>query len=240
MAVVADAGELECLDFGRDTDPAQFNKSTKTVNAGVGENLTAEETSYKECLPSDYGDKLFPQIACHFLATGAGAKAVIDRERRIAWANSAATALLKTPLPVTIGNGFLAFEAGVSACHEWLGRVGPQPLRHFVCGASVGSWVVINAYSRQLDGSEVVLAEFTLSHPPLRARTSGMSAQFGLTPAECDIIDALVRLEGPNEIAVRMGVSINTVRTHIRRLFGKLSVNSQVQLIRIATAFSAG
>ncbi|KHK93338.1 hypothetical protein LK12_03280 [Novosphingobium malaysiense] len=190
----------------------------------------------------EWGEGIFPQIAHGFLGSGLRARLVVNDERQVLWASEVALALLEPQFPVVIADGALCFERANDpvACQEWLHSVGRKPSRFLVSGAQEDWWVVMNAWRGRLHADTAIYAEFILSHPPYRSSTSGMSKQFGLTPAECDVIDALVRLETPTKIADRLGVSINTVRTHIRRLYGKLGVNTQVQLIRIATAFSAG
>lgn len=246
MTVVADTADLACPNSEWDESPS--HSPTKTIHSPDKEIRQAKRSLQPSFGNTAFdteqamlGDPTYLQIATDFLA-GGRPKVVIDRERRVLCANHAATTLLRMPLPVSIRKGVLAFDGANDplTCHEWLGRAVPRPQRFLVVGSEPSLWVVLQAYSRRLNGEELVVTEFILSQPPLRAADNGMSVQFGLTPAECEVIDALVRLEGPSEIAARLGVSINTVRTHMRRLFAKLAVNSQVQLVRIAAAFGAG
>lgn len=248
MAVIAGTDEPGCLTSGQSAEASVFCSGARngcSVGEEAGPNDTpAVRSGEKAIAPaeSDIKDETLTRIAWDFLGTDTRARVVIDRERRVLWASETATAMLRAPQPVVLRNGYLAFE-GVNdstTCQEWLGQAGTSRQSFLICGSEGGAWAVISAQARQWDGEDVVLAEFILSHPPLTAASSGMAKQFGLTRAECEVIDALVRLEGPADIAVRLGVSINTVCTHIRRLFCKLSINSQVQLVRIAAAFSAG
>ncbi len=249
MAVIADTGESGCLASdpgvgasGASSRAAKRFSSGEEIAAGGKADRVGPRENVFASTRAEPGRDMFMRIGHDWLVSGVRARVIVDRERRLLWANDAATAMLRAPQPVVLRNGVLAFEGvnDIAACHEWLGRAGPEPQRFFVCGADGGSWAVVVAQAHQWEGDDVFLAEFILSHPSLTASSSGMAAQFGLTPAECDVIDALVRLEGPAEIALRLGISINTVRTHIRRLFGKLSINSQVQLVRLAAAFSGG
>lgn len=56
--------------------------------------------------------------------------------------------------------------------------------------------------------------------------TNGGGNEYGLTPRECDILrlmaDGLVK----KEIAVGLGISVNTVSTHLQRVYEKLHVNT--------------
>lgn len=53
---------------------------------------------------------------------------------------------------------------------------------------------------------------------------------FGLTPAEAAIVRGLVSGRGAEQLAVDHGVGLETVRTHIRRVYDKLGVSSREQL----------
>lgn len=63
-------------------------------------------------------------------------------------------------------------------------------------------------------------------------RTAALArALYGLTSAEAAVIGDLVAGLGPQAIADRRGTSVTTVRTHIRRIFEKAGVNSQIELV---------
>ena len=55
-----------------------------------------------------------------------------------------------------------------------------------------------------------------------------------LTPREQEVLAALVNGESVKSIARDMGVSVPTVRTHIRSVFDKLDVNSQRAAVTLA------
>ena len=56
---------------------------------------------------------------------------------------------------------------------------------------------------------------------------------YGLTRAEARIAALLVNRGAVTSIAAEIGVSANTIRTHLKRVFGKLGVRSQLELIRV-------
>ena len=71
---------------------------------------------------------------------------------------------------------------------------------------------------------------------PLRqGRTSdeGLRVMFGLTPAECRVALLLGDGHAPKDIASMAGVSVDTVRSQIKSIFGKTGVNRQGDLIRL-------
>lgn len=61
-------------------------------------------------------------------------------------------------------------------------------------------------------------------------------ALYGLTPAEAAVAAKLVAGFGPQAVAERTGVSVGTVRTHIRRIFEKARVSSQLELVAAISA----
>jgi len=56
---------------------------------------------------------------------------------------------------------------------------------------------------------------------------------FGLTPAECRVALLLGVGHSPQEIAQTIGVSFETVRSHIKSIFSKTNVKRQGELIRL-------
>ncbi len=59
-------------------------------------------------------------------------------------------------------------------------------------------------------------------------------AELGITPREIDILEAIAAGLSNREIAERLCVSENTVKTHAARLFDKLSAKRRTQAIQLA------
>jgi len=72
------------------------------------------------------------------------------------------------------------------------------------------------------------------SDPTPFTRNEAAIRSLGLTPRELDVLEALVGGESNKTMARDLGVSPNTVKTHLARLFGKLDVTSRVQAIETA------
>ncbi len=53
----------------------------------------------------------------------------------------------------------------------------------------------------------------------------------GLTPRECQILEHLASGQSNKELARLLGISPNTVKTHIARLYAKLEVRNRVEAI---------
>ena len=63
-----------------------------------------------------------------------------------------------------------------------------------------------------------------------------LAEAFGLTPAECRLLQMLLQGSGLTEAASRLGNSVNTAKTHLRALFDKLECSRQADLISIVTS----
>jgi ATP/maltotriose-dependent transcriptional regulator MalT len=58
--------------------------------------------------------------------------------------------------------------------------------------------------------------------------------QLGITPRELEILETMTAGFSTREIAERLFVSENTVKTHTARLFGKLSAKRRTQAVQRA------
>jgi DNA-binding CsgD family transcriptional regulator len=66
------------------------------------------------------------------------------------------------------------------------------------------------------------------------ARNEAAIRSLGLSPRECEILELLASGESNKELARRLGISPNTVKTHVAKLYEKLEVQKRVQAIEKA------
>jgi DNA-binding CsgD family transcriptional regulator len=62
------------------------------------------------------------------------------------------------------------------------------------------------------------------------ARPRGKTGWGALTPAELKIVDLIANGATNREVAEQLNLSTNTVKTHVRKAFAKLAINSRSQL----------
>jgi DNA-binding CsgD family transcriptional regulator len=77
-------------------------------------------------------------------------------------------------------------------------------------------------------------------HPAALQRPTLVEAvvtRFRLTPAEVRVLFALIEIGGVPDVAQVLGVSEETVKTHLKRLFAKTRTNRQVDLVRMVAEF---
>lgn len=72
----------------------------------------------------------------------------------------------------------------------------------------------------------------SLAHP--RSEAGGREAQNPLTPREQEVLEQMVLGLGNNEIAERLFLSLDTVKTHVRNLMGKLKARHRTQAVIVA------
>lgn len=65
-------------------------------------------------------------------------------------------------------------------------------------------------------------------------RNAAAARSLGLSPRELDILDRLAAGESNKEIARRLGISPNTVKTHVARVYDKLAVQRRIQAVEKA------
>ena len=123
-----------------------------------------------------------------------------------------------------------AFEAGASG---YLTKTSaPQEIELAVREVLKGQLFVSSAVTRGV----IAAAVKGFTAPLLKKRPA---AGENLTPRELDILRLVGQGLGNKAIALRLGVSVTTVRTHLHRLYEKLRTASRVELALIAQAGGA-
>jgi DNA-binding CsgD family transcriptional regulator len=67
-----------------------------------------------------------------------------------------------------------------------------------------------------------------------RASSEALRRRFGLTPAEAAFLAEIVKGDGIQAAADRLGVSLATARTHLRHVFDKTGTQRQAELVGLA------
>jgi DNA-binding CsgD family transcriptional regulator len=69
---------------------------------------------------------------------------------------------------------------------------------------------------------------------PERGRRSSsdlLASRWGLTPAECDVAERLAAGADLDRIAAELGITLHTVRGHLKHVFSKAGVHRQAELV---------
>ena len=177
-------------------------------------------------------------------------------------ANAAARDLLARDTPLTVRDGRLASPVrGVArAVHEALARCARGDGADAVAGRGFGIPARVEPDretgrrgSAELFALHVLpLGRGGVRRPPVRGAVAALfvatprarsgraddlvAALYGLTPAEARVFALVADGRAPAEAAAVLGIAPSTLRTHLLRVFDKLGVHRQGDLVRLAAA----
>ncbi len=188
---------------------------------------------------AEYTATLDSLAAGMFLLTGKG---------EIAHANSAGEAMLAAGSPLKnnrgrveliVGSADRLLRAALAKGSEdvALGNKGMSiPLRGSNGADYIAHMLPLNAARQQSIDAERAAA-FVLfvkqNNPGERAAISAFAERFGLTPKETRVLQTVVEVGGVPLAADVLGISPETVRTHVTRIFDKSGVRRQADLMRL-------
>lgn len=178
-----------------------------------------------------------------------GALAIVDAEARLLFADAAAESLFGSP-----GAGWF-FEGAVSFDDE----VATHALRDLVAacaspGGRGGGSVTVRRPGKRSATVEVMpyyaearvvsrldvtgrrpaaILTITDQQAAHDGRALELQQRFGLTPAESVLALEILRGDGREAAAGRLGISVSTARTHLSRIYEKTGVNRQAELVRL-------
>jgi NarL family two-component system response regulator LiaR len=95
--------------------------------------------------------------------------------------------------------------------------------------ASVGIWLGQRLTRRT---ETIMVREVVVEAPASFVRDQGRVASLGITPRELEILELIAAGLSNKEIAARVYVSENTVKTHSSRVFDKLGARRRTQAVQ--------
>nr|WP_166179268.1 helix-turn-helix transcriptional regulator [Altererythrobacter segetis] len=186
-------------------------------------------------------DECRVEFAAAFEAFDPRPKIVVDYDQCVLWCCDDAPRLLDGPMPLCIRKGKLIVDDDElrSEFVEFLHNVGPDVQRKLIRGKAKRHWAVLRAWKpAHWDRAVCVLASPSL---PLRDIVAcGLAAELKLTNAEIRVLKEFAELNSPKQIARDLGVSLSTVRSHLKQIHAKASVTTSLQLLRLTHTFCSG
>jgi DNA-binding CsgD family transcriptional regulator len=133
---------------------------------------------------------------------------------------------------ISMLNNQLCLGRWTSELGHLLARARVRPEGTCVPAADSGGHLILCARLLGLDETHSIFGltlrrtdEFTREQP------MGVAEAFKLTAAEAKVLQSLCQGDTAQEAAQRTGVSVETIRTHIRRIYQKVGVNSREALL---------
>jgi len=96
--------------------------------------------------------------------------------------------------------------------------------------ASVGIWLGLKLTKTK---ETVVVREVMVPAPVDFVRDQGKLSALGITPRELEVLELIAQGLSNREIADRVFVSENTVKTHLSRVFDKLGAHRRTQAVQL-------
>ncbi|HEV8123332.1 MAG TPA: response regulator transcription factor [Gemmatimonadales bacterium] len=96
--------------------------------------------------------------------------------------------------------------------------------------AGLGIWLGLKLTRRT---ETVVVREVMVAAPAAFVRDQGKLESLGITPRELEILELIAEGLSNKEIAARVFVSENTVKTHSSRVFDKLGARRRTQAVQL-------
>lgn len=175
----------------------------------------------------------------------------VSKDGQVIWLNASAQSRLKSFSGLTISNGILRASKpswnddlmkAITGAHnltsfghynraksEGGGEVGfPVVLGENDNGALLMCWVKV------ADGRVYILFD---ADRDLSKQIEIAQAVYSLSAAQSEVIGYIAGGMDISQVAIELGVTKNTIRTHLRRVYEKTNVGSQIELLRLLISF---
>jgi DNA-binding CsgD family transcriptional regulator len=165
-----------------------------------------------------------------WFAQDAAARLVVARDLTVLAANRNALNLMDAGGLVSLRDGVLATRDRRSF-GELMAIVGEaRPKQRFGVIGFGGGALLVDAFALGDAADSPVALLFRDLHGPVEIECADLESMFGVTPGEHQVIVQLLKGYSSREIAEEFGKSILTVRTHVKRAYGKIGVKTRGQL----------
>lgn len=168
-------------------------------------------------------------------------KLVVDYDQSVLWCSENASEILDGPMPLCLRKGKLVVDDDELRGEfvDFLHNLGPQVQRKLIRGKAKRHWAVLRAWQpKSWERAVCIIA--TPSLPPQDIVACGLSRELKLTNAEVRVLSAFAELNSPKQIARDLGISLSTVRSHLKQIHAKAQVTTSLQLLRLTHTFCSG
>ncbi len=164
-----------------------------------------------------------------------GARLITDENRAVVWATSGAALLASGKSCITISNGVLSgrtrhSDALLRELFEELELAAPRAaVRLIASEPSRRPELFVQAQAYPAPGAAHILLTIRSLERDLQ-EIPDLGRLYGLTRTEQQISAMMIKGQSVTEISRHLHKSVLTVRTHVKRIYGKLQVGTKEQL----------
>jgi DNA-binding CsgD family transcriptional regulator len=162
-----------------------------------------------------------------WFAQDAAARLVVARDLTVRAANPNALALIDNNNALQLRDGALTIRdrRALAELTSIVTGARPEPR----C-AVVGATVLVDVFALGRDPKSAVALTLRDLRATVQIECADLETMFSVTPGEHQVIVQLLKGFSSREIALEFGKSILTVRTHVKRAYGKIGVKTRGQL----------
>lgn len=181
-------------------------------------------------------DHEIQQMITVWVESDAEARLIVSEDLRPQWVSAAAERILSDPSSVLYRNGRIRPRNPQvdGELRSFVSSATDAGQTHCLTDAHTGEHIVLT--TTRLGGAVALTLHRPDHDPPMKL--VDLHDAFGLTPAEQCVAEHLINGNTAEETARDLGVSLETVRTHIKRAYAKLGVSSREALLRKLRGFA--
>ena len=173
------------------------------------------------------------ELALTWLETDPVGRILVDDELRVLWSNGAAKRCFELDVDLELRDGLLATynRNHQQGLNNFLANVEEELQTYCVpCEDRDGHFLFRARQVAAHSGHRYLGVTFHRSGRNFIARYADLREAFQLTPSELKILDQMLDGSTADEISSAVGLSIDTVRSHIRNIYTKVGVKSRERL----------
>jgi DNA-binding CsgD family transcriptional regulator len=174
----------------------------------------------------------------HRAAVGRTPEMLVAGDLEVIWLNAAALALTARtgPVGLTGGRMVLPHRGQEEALRAFLDGLGDES-GVWVLRGPEGRWLIRAEPIAPVDSPTAWLLTWRSMDDGPRPLWADIGAALGLTRSEARLLHLLLDGQTVDEAAIDLAISVQTARTHIRRIYAKLGVSNREQLFATALPY---
>lgn len=173
--------------------------------------------------------------ALSWLMVDSRARLMITRTQQVVWHNQGAARLIDDADGLDLRDGYLICAAGNtgSKLGKFLAGLGTRLSTLVLPREDGAAHLLLRGWKVEFKGDPLCCIELVSDDQDFAVEYRDIDAVFRLTRSEHRVILGLLQGSQVTALAERLGVSVDTVRTHVRHIYDKVGANSREELFAL-------